>query len=112
MGRHLTVIHPRHRDVAQSGSAPVWGTGGRGIEAHRPDHLIPAMNRARPEFSIRRESAVSDGPFEGHGEQAVHPGVRVDVYIGLVRVGLPAALFKPLFLLFDGQRFNVHIIAK
>ena len=28
------------RGVAQSGSAPVWGTGGRGFESRRPDHYL------------------------------------------------------------------------
>ena len=27
------------RGVAQSGSAPVWGTGGRGFKSRRPDHF-------------------------------------------------------------------------
>lgn len=29
------------RDVAQSGSAPVLGTGGREFESRRPDHHSP-----------------------------------------------------------------------
>ena len=28
------------RDVAQSGSAPQWGCGGRWFESSRPDHLL------------------------------------------------------------------------
>ena len=38
------------RDVAQSGSAPVWGTGGRGFKSRRPDrwtHLVTARRRRR-----------------------------------------------------------------
>ncbi len=27
------------RDVAQSGSVPAWGAGGRGFESHRSDHF-------------------------------------------------------------------------
>ena len=27
----------RRRDVAQSGSAPEWGSGGRGFKSRRPD---------------------------------------------------------------------------
>ena len=27
------------RDVAQSGSVPAWGAGGREFESHHPDHL-------------------------------------------------------------------------
>ncbi len=26
------------RDVAQLGSAPLWGSGGRGFKSRRPDH--------------------------------------------------------------------------
>ena len=40
MGRCLTVIYSRHRNVAQSGRAPRWGRGGREIEARRSDHFI------------------------------------------------------------------------
>jgi hypothetical protein len=29
------------RGVAQPGSVPAWGAGGREFESHRPDHLIP-----------------------------------------------------------------------
>lgn len=29
----------RRRGVAQSGSAPVWGTGGRGFKSRRPDQI-------------------------------------------------------------------------
>ena len=31
------LTHLPHRSVAQSGSAPVWGTGGRGFESRRSD---------------------------------------------------------------------------
>ena len=27
------------RDVAQPGSVPAWGAGGREFKSHRPDHL-------------------------------------------------------------------------
>ena len=30
----------RKRAVAQSGSAPAWGAGGRGFESRQPDHLV------------------------------------------------------------------------
>ncbi len=32
--------HEKSRAVAQSGSAPVWGTGGREFESHRPDQFF------------------------------------------------------------------------
>lgn len=28
------------RDVAQPGSVPAWGAGGREFKSHRPDHYI------------------------------------------------------------------------
>ena len=31
-------VFKQGRDVAQSGSAPEWGSGGRGFESRRPDH--------------------------------------------------------------------------
>jgi hypothetical protein len=49
----------RSRGVAQSGSAPVWGTGGRRFKSGRPDH-IPCTKRPRP---IRR-SGVVDRSFD------------------------------------------------
>ena len=37
-GRHPVVDSPP-RGVAQSGSAPVWGTGGRRFKSGRPDQI-------------------------------------------------------------------------
>ena len=41
-----TVYCPRRRGVAQSGSAPEWGSGGRWFESSRPDHphYLPAAH--------------------------------------------------------------------
>ncbi len=33
------------RDVAQSGSAPEWGSGGREFKSHRPDHVFKKIER-------------------------------------------------------------------
>ena len=35
-------MYSRHRlrDVAQPGSVPAWGAGGREFKSHRPDQLI------------------------------------------------------------------------
>ena len=33
----------RLRDVAQPGSVPAWGAGGREFKSHRPDQLIIAI---------------------------------------------------------------------
>ncbi len=37
----------RKRGVAQSGSAPAWGAGGRGFESRQPDHF---KTREKPWF--------------------------------------------------------------
>jgi hypothetical protein len=40
-GKNIAVIsNTKIRDVAQSGSAPEWGSGGREFKSRRPDHLI------------------------------------------------------------------------
>ncbi len=33
-------LRHRVRDVAQPGSVPAWGAGGREFKSHRPDHHI------------------------------------------------------------------------
>ncbi len=44
------------RGVAQSGSAPVWGTGGRGFKSRRPDHT---SRTKRPRRSVRAGSLTA-----------------------------------------------------
>ncbi len=34
-----SLVRDTQRDVAQSGSAPEWGSGGRGFKSRRPDYL-------------------------------------------------------------------------
>ena len=41
------------RGVAQSGSAPVLGTGGRKFESCRPDHFIERINQHRHGAPLR-----------------------------------------------------------
>ena len=48
------------RGVAQSGSAPVWGAGGRAFESHRPDQRSPAHLRTRNSSQMCR--ALLFGP--------------------------------------------------
>ena len=38
-GRRMPVIRCRSRGVAQPGSAPDWGSGGRWFKSSRPDHF-------------------------------------------------------------------------
>ncbi len=40
-GRFLSYF----RDVAQSGSVPASGAGGRGFKSRRPDHFKTAVNK-------------------------------------------------------------------
>ena len=51
------------RGVAQSGSAPVWGTGGRGFESRRPDQiLVLGRHTERPSNAdMPRRSRRSSG---------------------------------------------------
>ena len=45
----------RERAVAQSGSAPAWGAGGRGFESRQPDHFVKFQVR-KPE--VPRKAAT------------------------------------------------------
>ena len=38
-GRRYHYVAGDHRDVAQPGSAPEWGSGGRGFKSRRPDSV-------------------------------------------------------------------------
>jgi hypothetical protein len=38
--KYYKIVPNRFRDVAQSGSAPEWGSGGPGFKSPRPDHAI------------------------------------------------------------------------
>ena len=43
--QHAVIAYsPPRRSVAQSGSAPHWGCGGRGFESRRSDHLTVSLN--------------------------------------------------------------------
>ena len=64
----LGAVHGRpgarlrvRRGVAQSGSAPVWGTGGRGFKSRRPDQHL----------SVRAESTTRSSRPRGVGPAAV-----------------------------------------
>ena len=49
----------QHRSVAQPGSAPVWGTGGRGFESRRSDQNLPLCQYLVPSVAghcFRRSS--------------------------------------------------------
>jgi hypothetical protein len=45
------------RGVAQSGSAPVWGTGGRRFKSGRPDHLLVRDRPYWPVLLVRERQA-------------------------------------------------------
>ena len=40
----------KHRDVAQPGSAPASGAGGRWFESSHPDHLFPILFKSLAPF--------------------------------------------------------------
>src|SRR5215207_3282181 len=54
------------RGVAQSGSAPVWGTGGRRFESSRPDQAPPDphRNRCRRRQRAIRKFAILAGAWQ------------------------------------------------
>ena len=45
------------RDVAQSGSAPEWGSGGREFESPRPDHWLQLV-LAHPTENVGHETRL------------------------------------------------------
>ena len=40
------------RGVAQPGSAPAWGAGGRRFKSCRPDQMVVSISMARLKFAI------------------------------------------------------------
>ena len=42
----LNIKKDKCRDVAQPGSAPAWGAGGRRFKSCRPDHFLWAFSEA------------------------------------------------------------------
>ncbi len=62
------------RGVAQLGSAPASGAGGRGFESRHPDHPPPGPNgRAVPLWPPAAARGPKAGPFESrHPDHAVH----------------------------------------
>ncbi len=53
MGRCKRLSSPP-RNVAQSGRAPVWGTGGRESESRRSDHLLQLL----PNGSLQKSTVM------------------------------------------------------
>ncbi len=72
----------RFRDVAQPGSAPAWGVGGRRFKSARPDHFYLETHKTRPwpggRCAMREMSPVCQidrldcVPAQG-GERSVFP---------------------------------------
>src|SRR3979411_1546519 len=54
------LVFERKRDVAQPGSAPEWGSGGRGFKSRRPE--LPPRSRGK---SFRRDFANAAGFASG-----------------------------------------------
>ena len=54
-------LRPFRRGVAQPGSAPVLGTGGRGFESRRPDHLLLESDSMRARIYLPPKSAMQSG---------------------------------------------------
>lgn len=42
------------RDVAQLGSAPLWGSGGRGFKSRRPDHMRDPLEERVFAFFLKK----------------------------------------------------------
>ena len=74
---------PVRRGVAQSGSAPVWGTGGRRFKSGRPDHTFNSQDvRCRSKLGFRafdrqssiptfdRQSSISQAALSGRSSHA------------------------------------------
>ena len=67
-GRFSEPRRTPRRDVAQPGSAPEWGSGGRGFKSRRPDKKNPRLSPGfffigPPRFSQRRFAAYGQIPY-------------------------------------------------
>jgi hypothetical protein len=77
------------RGVAQSGSAPEWGSGGRRFESFRPDH--DSEHEMRPPAPIRRPRRLACTPrrtllssedrLHSASRAVEHGGCQVSVYV-------------------------------
>ncbi len=87
------------RDVAQLGSAPDWGSGGRGFESRRPDqlHTVSAeARRPRLPASTRRRSRGTGAPKAGGAEDRIaHHPQRAERAAAGRRAGVPVAAARP-----------------
>ena len=88
-----------HQGVAQPGSAPALGAGGREFESHHPDQIIKSLQTSKVgkfrEFSNEFENSehykgLSCSPLERHDDCGLPP-VHV---LGDARLGVVAAFLS------------------
>ena len=71
------TIHARARGVAQPGSAPDWGSGGRRFKSCRPDHIYDALAAEfQPECPTERRAAPAAARTASTGAAVVPAAVR------------------------------------
>jgi len=74
LGSPRASAHPGIRDVAQPGSAPAWGAGGRGFKSRRPDHRESLLKRFGGLSRIsRRASQVGRRTFGANHSPTTPP---------------------------------------
>ena len=84
---------PMGRDVAQSGSAPEWGSGGRMFKSFHPDHFSSVVISSFW-FSTRQKLS----PFASHINSSPWPANTVPISVLIIRSNLCQwSLFESLF---------------
>src|SRR5262249_18526314 len=88
------------RGVAQLGSAPAWGAGGRWFKSSRPDHPSrPASPRDRDRDLAHPPGGAHDGPRMNVA--ALVPAYQAAAHLGEVLLGLNALPARPHVLVVD-----------
>src|SRR5690242_14369655 len=97
------------RDVAQSGSAPEWGSGGRGFKSRRPDSGLPAYRRG-PRSKVRpHRGRHPPGRFPPEGSsittlaRARFAGVTLAFGLGLACRDAPGPVGVRQIMIADGD---------
>ena len=95
----------RNRNVAQSGRAPVWGTGGREIEARRSDHSTLLGSRVGSRhLTVNQKGEIPRRWFESNPSSHLHG-----------ESATPCAAYTTAGLLVGGsadrnsRQFNVYV---